>query len=89
MLPVIWFVGRLWIGIHRARLRSRNPNRLLVIDAMTGAVVGTAVAAVISAPMITNVDFYLALALLIGTIGRVEYEAGQAAPAPDRGWRTA
>ena len=75
LLPLLWFAGRMWRGVRRARRIAQVPGRVFVIDAMVGAVLGTLAAAVVSAPVISNVDFYLALAVLIGTVGRVEHEA--------------
>jgi len=76
VLPVLWFAWRLRLAVRQARAATRSADRRLVIDAMAGALVGTVVAAAVSAPMITNVDFYLCLAVLIGVVARVQAEAG-------------
>ena len=51
---------------------TTDPGRLLVIDAMVGALAGTLAAAVVSAPTISNVDFYVLLGVLVGSVAQVE-----------------
>ena len=75
VLLVIWFALRLWAGVRRARRLTSDPGRLLVIDAMGGSLSGILAAALVSAPTISTVDFYLSLAVLLGCVGRVTYEA--------------
>ena len=75
VLPVLWFVWRVWRGVRRGRRLTNDPGRLLVIDAASGGLTGTLAAAVISSPTISNVDFYLLLGVLLGCVGRVEFEA--------------
>ena len=55
----------------------------MVIHGCTGALIGTLVAASLSAPGLTSPDFYLLLALLIAAAGRLRWEASVAqAPLP-------
>ncbi len=74
MMLVVWFGLRIWGGVRRARRIAARTDRqrLLVIDATSGALAGTLAAAVVSAPTISNVDFYLVLGLLVGSIAQVE-----------------
>jgi hypothetical protein len=72
MALVVWFGLRIAFGVRRARRMTTDPGRLLVIDAMVGALAGTLAAAVVSAPTISNVDFYLLLGVLVGSIAQVE-----------------
>ena len=68
-----------------------SADSLLAVDATSAAIVGTLVAAVISAPTISNVDFFLVLALLVGSLARMEIAVRQPTPQPRAatGWRTA
>ena len=90
VMLVMWLAWRIYSGVRRASRVTRNPDLRIVVDAMSAALVGTLVAAVISAPTISNVDFYLLLAVLLGCIGRIEAaSAVRKVPAMAGQWRRA
>lgn len=88
---VLWFAWRIFATVGRVRRLGGDADNLLAVDATSAAIVGTLVAAVISAPTISNVDFYLVLALLVGSLARMEVAVRHPAPRPQAatGWRTA
>ncbi|MCW3475476.1 hypothetical protein [Limobrevibacterium gyesilva] len=75
VVPLAWFAVRLRRHVARVRRLPVAPDRLMVIDAMSASLVGSLTASVLSSPAITTVDFYLVLAVLVGCVARVEYEA--------------
>ena len=80
---LLWFVTRILSHVRLARHRTTIPELQRVIHGCTGALIGTLVAATLSAPGLTSPDFYLLLALLIAAAGRLRWEAGAAqAPLP-------
>jgi hypothetical protein len=74
--PLIWFGLRVTRRLTRARAATADPGKLLVIDAFSGHAVGMLVSAGVSSPMITGIDFFLMLAVLLGCTARIEHEAG-------------
>ena len=72
---VFWFVLRVVKLLRRARRLAdharANAHDLWAIEGARAAVVGTLMAAVISAPEVINLDFYLLLAILIAGSVRV------------------
>jgi hypothetical protein len=74
IVPLIWFVWRLTGSVRRLRDVPISPGRRLTIDAMSGSLVGTLTAAALSAPAITNLDFYLCLAVLMACVARIDFE---------------
>lgn len=88
---LLWFVVRLVRQVGRARRLASTAGQLMVLDGASAVVIGNLTAAVLSAPSLNAVDFYLMLGLLIACAARVEYEATsrraqarrlQLAPAP-------
>jgi len=79
-------LGLLWFGIGiRRRIRyarrlAPTRDQLLVIDGASGAIAGFLIAAIISAPTISSVGFFMLLALLIASVVRVELDATTRAP---------
>ncbi len=77
----IGLAGLIWFSlavVQHVRLAHRlassdKPRRIM--HACTGAIIGTLIAAAISAPTISSPDFYLLISLLIATAARVRYEA--------------
>jgi hypothetical protein len=80
---LVWFVARILFHVRVAQRRASSPELKMVIHGCTGGLIGTLVAASISAPGLTSPDFYLLLGLLIAAAGRLRWEAGDAhAPLP-------
>jgi len=77
MAGLIWFGVGLTRAVKRARRAGGPPDQVMVIDGCCGAVVGFLTAAVISGPTISSVAFFFLLAVLIGSVARIE--AGVAA----------
>jgi hypothetical protein len=76
VLPLVWFGLKLAWQVRQARMLTADADRLMVIDAMSASLVGTLVAACVSAPTISTIDFFLALGVLVGCVARVRMEAG-------------
>jgi hypothetical protein len=82
---LLWFVARILFHVRIAQSRaSSSPELKMVIHGCTGGLIGTLVAASISAPGLTSPDFYLLLGLLIAAAGRLRWEAGGAPAALPR-----
>jgi hypothetical protein len=77
MAGLIWFGVGLTRAVKRARRSGGPADQVMVIDGSCGAVVGFLTAAVISGPTISSVAFFFLLAVLIGSVARIE--AGVAA----------
>jgi hypothetical protein len=75
VVPLIWFIVRLRRKLRQVKRIGMEPGRRLAIDAMGASVLGVVLAALLSAPMITSIDFYLCLSVLLGCVARIEYEA--------------
>ncbi len=72
---LLWFAVRLVRQVARARRRAATADQTMVLDGISAAVIGNLTAAILSAPTLNAVDFYLLLGILIGCASRVEYEA--------------
>jgi hypothetical protein len=75
LLVVCWFALSVTRQAGRARRLASSLDQIFVIDAASAALVGTLAAALISAPEIDLLSFYVLLALLIGCSARIELEA--------------
>lgn len=75
MAPLIWFGWRLTRSVMQLRRVAMSAGRRLTIDAMSASLVGTLTAAALSSPTISNLDFYLCLAVLLACVARIHHEA--------------
>jgi hypothetical protein len=75
VLGLLWFAAGVRRQVRRARRLAPTRDQLLVIDGSCGAITGFVIAAVISAPTISSVGFFMLLALLIAATVRVELDA--------------
>ncbi len=77
----IGLAGLAWFGlaviqhVRIAHQLAASDEHRKIMHGCSGAIVGTLVAASISAPTLSSPDFYLLLALLIATAGKVRYDA--------------
>lgn len=87
----------IWLGINvvrllrlRHRLSTGDHPGLALVDGFSAAMCGQLVAAIVSAPSITSVAFYLQLGCLVGAAVRMCLDARRARPlrwrAPAEGW---
>jgi hypothetical protein len=77
-LGIFWFAIKVTLHVYKAHRLADSPSKQMVMHGCTGGILGTLSAAVLSAPGLTSPDFYLLLALLIGTAGRIRYDATMA-----------
>ena len=75
LLLLCWFARRVIRLVTQARRNAAAGESLVAMDAMTGSVVGTLCAALISGPSIDDIDFFLRLAIVIGCAARICQEA--------------
>ena len=76
ILGLLWFIGSIVHHISIAHRVATMESQRLVMHGSAAAVVGILVATLLSGPTISSPDFYLLLALLIGTAARARYDAG-------------
>jgi hypothetical protein len=74
-IGLVWFGVGLARRVRLARKRHCSRDQLFVIDSCCGALVGTMLTAVISAPTITSTTFFFLLGLLIASVVRAAREA--------------
>jgi hypothetical protein len=74
LLGLLWFIARI-VRHVRAAQQLATQAQSEVMHACVGSLLGTLISAVISGPSISSPDFYLILALLIGTAARARFEA--------------
>jgi hypothetical protein len=85
-LPGFILLG--WFAIHLTRLVSRARRIALTgevrvaMDTMVGSVLGTLCAAVLAAPTINDVDFFLRVAVIVGCAARICVDARGRVDAP-------
>jgi hypothetical protein len=75
LLLLCWFARRVIGLISKARCESAASESLTAMNAMVGAVVGTLCASLIAGPSISEIDFFLRLAIVIGCAARICREA--------------
>jgi hypothetical protein len=75
ILGLLWFVAILIRHTRAAHRLAAEPGPRLVMHGCAAALLGTIVAAFLAGPTISSPDFYLLLALLVGTAARVRYGA--------------
>ena len=85
ILGLLWFAGNIVPHVRVAHRVAASKAPRMVMHACSAALLGTLTGAFISGPSISSPDFYLLLALLVGTAARVRYEAN--APARLRLWQ--
>ena len=69
---LLWFAVALGRRVRLARRSGCDANTLMVIDGCCGALVGSLLAAVLSAPTVSSVGFFVLLAMLIAAVARTE-----------------
>ncbi len=75
LIMVIWLVFRIGSAVNRAIKRAPDHPGRLVLDGMTAALCGQVAAALLSAPTIGSLAFYLQLGCVTGTAARMVGEA--------------
>ena len=80
-----WFALSARALVKRARRLAPVGEARMAMEAMWGSIIGTLSAAILSAPTIDSIDFYLRLAVLVSCTTRIYLDArAQAGPAPAR-----
>ena len=69
---ILWFAVALARRVRAARRSTCDADTLTVIDGCCGALVGYLLAAVLSAPTLSAVGFFVLLAMLIAAVARAE-----------------
>jgi len=77
-----WFGIRLSAAVMQARRAAPSVRHLLAIDGLSAAIVGQVAAAMVSAPSIHALDFYVLLSALIACVARIEYDRARAQSRP-------
>ncbi len=72
MAGILWFAFALGRRVRAARRSGCDADTLMVIDGCCGALVGYLLAAVLSAPTLSSVGFFVLLAMLIAAVARTE-----------------
>lgn len=75
LVLLIWFAARTAKVTSRARRTPAPTETHAALNALSASILGTLCAALISAPTINDVDFFLRLAILIGGAVRVRLDA--------------
>ena len=73
-----WFVARLVRQVARARRLATEVGPLMALDGFATAAIGQVVAALVSAPALNTLDFYVVVGALIACAARLESGAAQA-----------
>jgi hypothetical protein len=79
---LIWFAARTRGLVAQARRLAPSGEARTALDAMSGSILGTLSAALLSGPTINEMEFYARLAILIGCATRICLDARQRAMAP-------
>ena len=72
-----WFMVRLTAAVMRTRRVAPTVGQLLAIDGLSAAIIGQVAAALVSAPALHALDFYVVLGALIACVARIEYDRAQ------------
>ncbi|MGO8918829.1 MAG: hypothetical protein ACLQJR_23250 [Stellaceae bacterium] len=79
---LVWFAIRATGLVARARKLAPSGEARTAMEAMTGSILGTLLAACLSAPTINEMEFYARLAIMIGCAARICLDARARATAP-------
>jgi hypothetical protein len=88
LVMVVWLIWRMGIMVQRAKKRAPDHPGRVVVDGFIAAICGQLAAAILSAPSISSVAFFLQLGCATGAAARIMVEVrrpvGAALPAPRR-----
>lgn len=78
ILGLLWYAGSVVSHVRIAHREATSEQPRIVMHACSAWLIGTLTATFLSGPSLSGPDFYLIMALLLGTAARVRYEARSA-----------
>lgn len=75
IIMILWFIAGIYRLGRRARVASPHHPGQILVNGFSAALCGHFAAAVVSAPMISSLTFYIQLGCIVGVIARISTEA--------------